>query len=205
MFDHFLPSYVTLFVIADPLGTAAIFLAMTRGYTDADIRRIAIKACLIALGLMAIFALLGQTLLHLLSITLPAFRVAGGLLLFVTAFRMVMGNHEHKELNDEDGGVYADRTDIAVFPLAIPLLCGPGCMTASILLFNQPGTWIGKASVLLAMVAVQVTAFMCLRYAPRLQAVIGQTGTSILARVMGVILAAMAIQFVVDGVKALAN
>lgn len=202
MFDFFLPTYVTLFVIADPLGTAAIFLAMSRGFTDADVRRIAIKAATIALCLMVTFALLGQTILNLINITLPAFRVAGGLLLFVTAFRMVMGNHEHQELNAEEN-VYTDRSDIAVFPLAIPLLCGPGCMTASILLFNQPATYSGKLVVIAAMIAVQFTALLCLRYAPRLQQVLGQTGTSILARVMGVILAAMAIQFISDGLHGL--
>jgi len=199
----FLPSYVTLFVIADPLGTAAIFLAMTRGFTDAEIRRTAIKAASIAFGLMAAFGLMGQTLLHLLTISLPAFRVAGGMLLFVTAYRMVMGNHEHRSVEDKAGSVYPDRSDIAVFPLAIPLLCGPGCMTASILLFNQPAYWSGKVQVLLAMAAVQLTAFACLRYAPRLQKVLGETGTRILARVMGVILAAMAIQFVSDGLHSL--
>lgn len=202
MLDFFLPTYVTLFVIADPLGTAALFLAMSRGFTDADARRIAIKAALIALCLMVTFGLMGQLLLHLLNITLPAFRVAGGLLLFVTAFRMVMGNHEHQALQSDDN-VYADRSDIAVFPLAIPLLCGPGCMTASILLFQQPATYSGKFIVILAMIAVQLTAFFCLRYAPRLQRAIGQTGTSILARVMGVILAAMAIQFISDGLHGL--
>lgn len=202
MLEFFTPTFVTLFVIADPIGTAAIFLALASGYTDQQVRATAIKASVIAAGLMLLFGIAGGHLIPLLGISLPAFRIAGGLLLFVTAFRMVMGQRE-KQRSRESGvnNPDSDNEDIAVFPLAIPLLCGPGCMTASILLMEKPDHIGGQMQVGAAMIAVQVVSFLALRYAPRLNKIIGSTGTSILARVMGVLLAAMAIQFIADGIK----
>jgi len=200
MFDFFLPTFVTLFVIADPLGTAAIFLALSRGYSDAEVRSIALRATIISFGLMLLFGLLGQHILPVLGVSIPAFRIAGGLLLFVTAFRMVMGNHANNPEN-ADKSDFRGSNDIAVFPLAIPLLCGPGCMTASILLMNKPPHWTGMFGVMAGMAAVQITAFIALRYAPRLHRTLGDTGTGILGRTMGVILAAMAIQFIADGIR----
>jgi multiple antibiotic resistance protein len=147
------------------------------------------------------FGLLGQYILPVLGVSIPAFRIAGGLLLSVTAYRMVMGQRERQRARES--AVDDDHEDIAVFPLAIPLLSGPGCMTASILLMDKPETTWGMVEVAAAMVAVQITAYLCLRHAPRLSQMIGKTGTSILARVMGVILAAMAVQFIVDGVRSL--
>lgn len=202
MLEYFMPSFVTLFVIADPVGTAAIFLALAHGYSDEQTRKTAMKASIIAAGLMLLFGIAGGALIPLLGITLPAFRIAGGLLLFVTAFRMVMGQRE-KQRSRESGvnNPDSDNEDIAVFPLAIPLLCGPGCMTASILLMDKPDSIGGHIQVGAAMIAVQVVSYLCLRYAPRINTMIGSTGTSIIARVMGVLLAAMAIQFIADGIK----
>lgn len=202
MLEYFMPSFVTLFVIADPVGTAAIFLALAHGYSDEQTRKTAMKASIIAAGLMLLFGVAGAQLIPLLGITLPAFRIAGGLLLFVTAYRMVMGQRE-KQRNRESGvnNPDNDNEDIAVFPLAIPLLCGPGCMTASILLMDKPNDLSGHMQVGAAMIAVQIVSYFCLRYAPNISRVIGSTGTSIIARVMGVLLAAMAIQFIADGIK----
>lgn len=202
MLEYFVPSFVTLFVIADPIGTAAIFMALAHGYSDEQTRKTAQKAAIIAGALMLLFGVAGSHLIPLLGITLPAFRIAGGLLLFVTAYRMVMGQRE-KQRTRESGinNPDQDNEDIAVFPLAIPLLCGPGCMTASILLMDKPDTMGGHIQVGAAMVAVQIVSYLCLRYAPAISRTIGSTGTSIIARVMGVLLAAMAIQFIADGIK----
>lgn len=199
MFDFFLPTFVTLFVIADPLGTAVLFLGLSQGYSEEQIKATAKRATFVAASIMIAFGLLGQHLLPVLGVSIPAFRIAGGLLLSVTAYRMVMGQRERQRARES--AVDDEHEDIAVFPLAIPLLSGPGCMTASILLMNKPHEPAGQIGVALAMIAVQVASYFCLRYASRLSGLIGKTGTSILARVMGVILAAMAVQFIADGIR----
>lgn len=203
MLEYFVPSFVTLFVIADPIGTAAIFMVLAHGYSEEQTRKTALRAAAIAGALMLLFGIAGSHLIPLLGITLPAFRIAGGLLLFVTAYKMVMGHREKQRTRESGVNNNEEHEDIAVFPLAIPLLCGPGCMTASILLMEKPDSLGGHMQVGAAMLAVQVTAYLCLRYAPTISRTIGNTGTSIIARVMGVLLAAMAIQFIADGIKTL--
>ena len=195
----FISTLIALFVIVDPFGTAAVFAALTQGQPAAHTRRIAFKAVVIAIGLLLFFGFAGQSLLDYMGISLPAFRIAGGMLLFVTAFRMLMGFHDPDHLNSEDTA-YADRSDIAVFPLAIPMLAGPGCITAVLLHMTAPGGMTNTLSVTLAIIAVEILAFFCLIGAARLVLIFGSTGTGILARVMGILLAAMAIQFISDGV-----
>ena len=200
MLTGFLATLIALFVIVDPFGTAAVFAALTRGQSAAQSQRIAVKAVLIAIGLLLFFGFAGQTLLNYMGISLPAFRIAGGLLLFVTAFRMLMGIHDPDHL-DSAGTAYVDRSDIAVFPLAIPMLAGPGCITAVLLHMTTPGGIENTISVSLAIIVVEVIALFCLIGAAKLVRVFGATGTGILARVMGILLAAMAIQFIADGIR----
>jgi multiple antibiotic resistance protein len=199
MVTGFLATLIALFVIVDPFGTAAVFAALTSGQNAAQSRRIAIKAVIIAIGILLFFGFAGQTLLDYMGISLPAFRIAGGLLLFVTAFRMLMGFHDPNHLNSGETA-YVDRSDIAVFPLAIPMLAGPGCITAVLLHMTTPGGVENAISVSLAIIVVEIVALFCLIGAARLVRVFGSTGTGILARVMGILLAAMAIQFIADGI-----
>jgi len=137
--------------------------------------------------------------LQRLGISLPAFRIAGGILLFVTAFRMLFG-HPQPESVKKNKSAYQDH-DIAVFPIAIPLLAGPGCMTAIILLMSRAETSVDHITVLAALVATHLTALVCLLVASPIQKLLGSGGVNILARVMGVILAAMSVQFVTDGLR----
>lgn len=123
-YELFITAFVSLFVVVDPFGTAAVFTVLTQAMTNAEKRKIAFKAVFLALSIMLLFSVVGKTLLDYMHISLPAFRVAGGLLLFITAFRMIMGFHDPDQLNSEKTA-YKDRTNIAVFPLAIPLLSGP--------------------------------------------------------------------------------
>ncbi len=199
-FESFLASFVTLFVIVDPLGTAAVFVGLTIAVTQVEQRQIAKRASLISLGLMLAFATFGAAFINLLGVTLPAFQAGGGLLLFWTAFRMVMGAHD-----TQNGGesVYRGDSDLAVFPLAIPLLCGPGCMTAVILLSKETANIADTASLYSAIIAVQLTAFICLYYAGHIFKFVSKTGVALVARVFGVVLAAMAVQFFVSGVYGL--
>ena len=131
MLDYLLEAFVTLFVTVDPLGLAPLFIGLTEGMGAADRRHVALRAVGIATGVLVFFALAGGKLLALLGISLPAFRIAGGLLLFYTAFQMVYSQKQPRDKSDADRAVTLDHIrDIAAFPLAIPLLAGPGAISA---------------------------------------------------------------------------
>jgi multiple antibiotic resistance protein len=197
LFEVYINAFITLTVIVDPIGTAAVFCAMTAGYGERRFKDTAVRAAGIAFCLLLFFGLFGNALLTKLGITLPAFRIAGGILLFVTAFRMLFG-HPQTESERKNKDRYQDH-DIAVFPIAIPLLAGPGCMTAIILLISRAQSTAQAGAVLVALISVHAFALLCLISAAPIQRWLGAGGVNILARVMGVILAAMSVQFVGDG------
>ncbi|MDY0028920.1 MAG: MarC family protein [Pseudobdellovibrionaceae bacterium] len=198
--DLFLAAFITLFVIVDPLGTSAVFPALVKGQSQHMVRVIAFKAALVATAILILFGIGGEALLQYLGISIPAFRIAGGLLLFVTGFRMIMGFHDPDQMESEKS-VYNDRSDVAVFPLAIPLLAGPGSMTAALLHITAAGGFFDKGLIVLAIVSVQIIAFVSMLGADKLAKVFGPTGSTLLARLMGILMAAMAIQFMIDGIK----
>ena len=203
-FDLFLSAFVSLFVVVDPFGSAAVFAALSQSMDSATRKKTALKAVLIASAILIVFSVVGQPLLDRMAISLPAFRIAGGLLLFVTAFRMIMGFHDPDQLNSERTA-YKDRSDIAVFPLAIPLLAGPGTMTAMIMFSTAAHGAMEYGQVLGAAMLVQLIAFACLIGAAALGRFFGPTGYGIITRVMGVLLAAMSVQFISDGLNELFN
>lgn len=196
--EFFLSAFVTLNVVIDPLGTAAVFAALTSIYEASAARQVALRATLIGTGVLLFFALFGAVVLKGLGISLEAFRVAGGLLLFVTAFRMLMGAHDQQNLQN-DNSVYADRSNIAVFPLAIPLLSGPGCITAIILLMGKAHTPLQQGSVVGAMLLAMLIAYVSMLAAAKIARTLGQGGIQIAERLMGMLLAALAVQFIADG------
>jgi multiple antibiotic resistance protein len=159
---------------------------------------IAIKASIVAALILVLFGIGGEALLHYLGISIPAFRIAGGLLLFVTGFRMIMGYHDQDQVESEKS-IYQDRSDVAVFPLAIPLLAGPGSMTAALLHMTNVSSTFDKGMVVAAIIAVQVISFVSMLGAERLVKVFGSTGSTLLARLVGILMAAMAVQFLIDG------
>ena len=199
MIATFISAFIALFVIVDPIGSSAAFAALTGKFTAKQSRAIALKAATIATFVLVAFALCGGAVLHYLGITLPAFRIAGGLLLFVTAFRMIMGSHDSTHLNSAES-IYADRSHIAIFPIAIPFLAGPGCMTATILNASNAHDATGKLMVVLAIICVEIIALIFMLTATRLVRVLGTGGNSLLARLMGILLAALAVQFIADGI-----
>ncbi|QQG37264.1 MAG: MarC family protein [Micavibrio aeruginosavorus] len=200
--EFFVSAFVSLFVVVDPFGTAAVFAVLAQGMDRNRQRRVAVKAMLIALGILLTFSLTGRALLEYMHISLDAFRVAGGLLLFITAFRMIMGFHDPDQLNSEKTA-YKDRSDIAVFPLAIPMLAGPGVMTAVIMFSTAAQDVASHVQVTVAIVLVQIVGLFSLLGAARLSRFFGTTGNSIIARIMGILLAAMAVQFMADGITEL--
>src|SRR6266852_2621604 len=200
--EYLISAAVTLFVVVDPVGLAPTFLSVTTGIPDAARRDVALRAAVIAGAILAGAALIGDWLLRQLGITLPAFRIAGGLLLFAVAFEMVLGLRRERDAKDAEQAVEEHSHDLAAFPLAIPLMAGPGAITATILLAGQAAYRPAWLAVLLAVVVVVMAAcLMAFLAAGRIGKLLGVTGSVVLSRLLGVLLAALAVQYVVDGVR----
>lgn len=196
--------FIVLSVVIDPIGVTPVFGALTRGGGEAYRRRMALKGTALAALILLIFALMGDWLLTTLGIGLPAFKIAGGLLLFLIAIDMVFARHSggRSTTGAEEQEARA-KEDISVFPLAFPLIAGPGALTTILLMVGEAH---GRALDFLAMVAVLLmvlaVTLLCLLGAGRLMKLLGETGANVVDRLFGVILAALAVQFVIDGIKA---
>ena len=205
--DFLVSALVTLFVVVDPVGLTPAFIGLTGGLPRNARRQVALRACLIAFGILAGSALIGDWLLRMMSISLPAFRIAGGLLLFSIASEMVFGLRitRQSEAAEKAQEEHVEHVrNIAAFPLAIPLMAGPGAITATVLLAGRIGGEPMRLALLVAIIAVVMTACLIVFLAAsRIERLLGQTGNTVLSRLLGVLLAAMAVQFVVDGVRAL--
>ncbi|MGH6672288.1 MAG: MarC family protein [Xanthobacteraceae bacterium] len=205
MASHFLISaLVTLFVVVDPVGLAPTFIGVTEGMSASLRHQVALRAAVIA-GLILIgAALIGDRLLATLGISLSAFRIAGGLLLFSIATEMVLGVRMQREGATAGQAVEERARDIAAFPLAIPLMAGPGAITATVLLAGRADRdWLLLALLLAVVIAVSAICFAVFLLASRIGRLMGVTGNIVLARLLGVLLAALAVQYVVDGVRAI--
>ncbi|MDE2229625.1 MAG: MarC family protein [Alphaproteobacteria bacterium] len=193
-------SFVIFGVVIDPIGTAVIFAALTHDWSRQEQRDAAIRGVSVASILFLVFALAGAPLLRALGISLAAFHIAGGILLFLLATDMAFarpsGIHAPTLPEREEA---RRRDDVAVFPLAFPLLAGPGALTSTVLLVGRAGTPIGGAVVIAALAVVLVLTFAALLSAARLSHLLGITGANVISRVLGLILAALAAQFVLDG------
>jgi multiple antibiotic resistance protein len=201
--EFLISALVTLLVVVDPIGLVPAFLAVTEGLSAQSRRTVALRACLIAGAILMGAALIGDWLLRQLGITLPAFRIAGGLLLFAVAFEMVLGLRAGRAAKDAEDAVEEHVHDMAAFPLAIPLMAGPGAITATILLAGQAAYRPQWLAVLLGVaVAVMAACLITFTAAERIGKLFGVTGNVVLSRLLGVILAALAVQYVVDGVRA---
>ena len=208
MIDLLVNGFVTLFVILDPLGLLPLFLTLTPGASPRQRRRIALKASIIAGGILLLFGLFGLAILGGLGITLGAFRVAGGLFLFWIGFELVF--EKRKERHERSANVAVedrddDDDDVAAFPLAIPLIAGPGAISAVILLSGSLPSLTGQAGLILVIVAALGINFVILALAHRVDRFLGRTGRAIISRLLGVLLAALAVQFVAEGAAQLAR
>jgi multiple antibiotic resistance protein len=202
--ETFLISLVALLVILDPIGTAAVFVGITPRDSEARRRAQAIRATLISVVVLVGFAFLGEYLLRAMEISLPAFQIAGGLLLFVLAFDMVMQRPSGMRASEaERSEAEASDDDVSVFPLAIPLIAGPGAMTSVVLLRGRAGSDPAEViAVLAALLAALAIMLACLLAAGTMTRVVGKTGTHVIGRVLGVVLAALSAQLVIDGIRA---
>lgn len=202
-FEFLISALVTLLVVVDPVGLVPTFLGVTDGVSQKFRRQIALRASLIAGAILIGTALFGDSLLRGLGISLPAFRIAGGLLLFVVAYEMVMGLRLKHATQDAEQAAEEHLHNMAAFPLAIPMMAGPGAITATILLAGQANYRPEWLAVLLVTVAIVVAiCFICFCAADRIGKLLGVTGNIVLSRLLGVILASLAVQYVIDGVRA---
>lgn len=201
--DTLINAFTTLLVTVDPPGLAPLFLGLTSGMNRAERRQVALRGSLIAFFILATFALFGASVLGVLGISIGAFRIAGGLLLFWIAFEMVFEKRQDRKEKTTEVAITQDHIrNIAVFPLALPLIAGPGAISATILLAGSLPTSVGRAQLIGVIAAILLLLFAALLIADRLDRFLGVTGRAILTRLLGVILAALATQFVVDGAKA---
>lgn len=195
-------AFTTILVTVDPPGLAPLFLGLTQGMSRAQRRQVAVRGSVIAFAILAMFAVFGAGVLGLLGISMGAFRIAGGVMLFYIAFEMIFEKRQERKEKTTDNAITKDHIhNLAVFPLALPLIAGPGAISATILLAGaMPGAV--ERTQLIAVIAVCLgLVFAALVIADRLDRLLGMTGRAILTRLLGVLLAALSVQFVVDGVK----
>jgi multiple antibiotic resistance protein len=201
--DFTISALVTLFVVVDPIGLAPTFLAVTEGLPRRAKWSVALRASIIAGAILIGVALLGDWLFRALGISLSAFRIAGGLLLFAIAFEMVFGIRMRREGQAAEEAVEEHVRNVAAFPLAIPLLAGPGAITAVVLLAGRAaGNLLLSGLVLGVVVVVALSCYVAFILAGRISRLLGMTGNIVLSRLLGVLLAALAVQYVVDGIRA---
>ena len=192
-------AFVTMFVVIDPIGMTPLFVALTQGHNAALRRSIAFRSCGIAMLLLLLFTLMGEAVLGFIGISMPAFRVAGGILLFITALDMLF---ERRTKRREDQAEEEDpNDDPSVFPLAIPLIAGPGSIASVILLTGQRPGLEGLAMVLGVTAAVLLLVMLFFLASGLLERAMGKTGITVITRLLGMLLAALAVQFVLDGLR----
>jgi multiple antibiotic resistance protein len=201
--DYLVSALVTLLVVVDPVGLVPTFLAVTHGLPAKARKQIALRASAIAGLILMGTALVGDWLLRQLGIGVPAFRIAGGLLLFLVATEMVLGVRIDRQSKQAEDALEEHVHNIAAFPLAIPLMAGPGAITATLLLAGQAGahplSFAALFGVIIVVMASCLTAYLL---ASRIERLMGVTGNIVLQRLLGVILAALAVQYVIDGGRA---
>ncbi|WP_226780598.1 MarC family protein [Oceaniglobus trochenteri] len=199
-FAFYVTAFVTLFVVIDPIGLTPLFVALTAGMAPEKRRAIGYRSLFIGAALLTLFGLFGEAVLGFIGISMPAFRIAGGILLFLTALDMLFERRTERRQGQAD----ANEDDPSVFPLATPLIAGPGAIATMILLTGQTGGDLG-AMVLVHLVLALVLAIMLGLFmaANLLERLLGDVGINVVTRLLGMLLAALSVQFVVDGVKAL--
>lgn len=194
-------SFATIFAIVNPFAAAPIFVAITPTDSDENRRRMARVASIVAGGVLLFFAVMGNRVFEFFGITTPAFRAAGGLLLLVIAIEMMRAKENHKSPSPEERQEGIDKADVAVTPLAIPLLAGPGAISTVAIMSTEARSWTHLASVIGAITLTALVSWVVLANAQPLIGLVGQIGMRIVTRLMGLILAGMGAQFVLAGVR----
>ncbi|MBT8473026.1 MAG: MarC family protein [Marinicaulis sp.] len=197
----FVASFVTLFIVIDPIMVTPIFATLARSETPSRQRKIALEAAFIAACLLTFFGLAGNAMLHHLGISMEAFRTAGGILLFLMGFRMFF--EPDGELEAKTPGPKASsRENIAFFPLAIPLMAGPGAIaTIMLLMGDAEASWPARGASLLACYVVLISGVLIMAFAGKIADALGRTGMNVISRLLGMLLMALSTQYVFDGIR----
>ena len=203
MFEFTLLAFSSLFVIVDPIATVPAFLAMTPHDTPASRVRMARLACFVTAGMLVAFAWLGKWIFKLLGITIPAFQMAGSIVLLLVALDMLKAQRSRVQETDEETFAGASKDDIAITPLAVPMLAGPGAITTAILLHGQADTWGKQVGLLVAVLAVCLLSYVIFRVSASGARWLNPIALRITTRIMGLLLAAVACQFAFNALKAL--
>ena len=202
MLDLFISAFVTFFVVIDPPGCAPIYASLTKGASAAQRRNMAIRAALVAAGILLVFALFGEQLLGALHIELNSFRIAGGIMLFLIAIDMVFEKRtERREERAQKIIETPEIEDVSVFPMAMPMIAGPGSIASVMLLMSQNEGLDRSIVVLGALGAVLLITLLALLAAAPIMRVLGSKAEAVITRLLGVLLAALAAQFVIDGLR----
>ena len=202
MIELFISAFVTLFVVIDPPGCAPIFASLTSGTPPAHRRAMAWRSTMVAGAILFAFALVGKAFLTALHVSLDAFRIAGGIMLFLIALDMVFEKRTERRENRAQDVIAGDHEDISIFPMGIPMIAGPGSIASAMLLTSRADGWAERGVVLAALAATLALTLVSLLAAAPLMRLLGYRVEAMITRVLGVILAALAAQFVIDGVKA---
>ncbi|EAT12339.1 MarC family protein [Bermanella marisrubri] len=202
MLETFVIAFTTLFAVVGPIDVSAVYAAITVGTSSAERKSMAYRGVAIALVILLIFAFIGELLLAKLGISLPALKIAGGILLLLMAVDMVYARSSSgNSTTDEEQTEASGKQDISVFPLATPLLAGPGAMGATILLMAKASSDVShQAMVILAIFSIMAISLVLLLLAKNVQRFFGLTGMHVISRIFGVLLCALAVQFMIDGI-----
>ena len=201
MTELFVSAFITLFVVIDPPGCAPIYAGLTKDATSAQARNMALRATAIAAAILTVFAFFGEQLLNALHIQLDSFRIAGGLMLFFIAFEMVFEKRTQRRTERAERVTAAEVEDVSVFPMAMPMLAGPGAIAAIMLLMNEADDLTQTLEVFAALAAVLVITAIALVAARPLIRLLGDKVEAVITRLLGVLLAALAAQYVIDGLR----
>lgn len=194
-----LVALTSIFVIVDPFATVPAFLAMTANDSSVKRRRMAKQACWTLFGVLSAFALAGSLIFKLFGITLPALKIAGGLLLFLVAIEMLEAKRSGTQEVEEERREGAEKDEIGIAPLGVPMLAGPGAISTAMVLMGQSRYWWQAIPVFIAIAVTALASYYILAGAERVRVRLGETGIRVLMRLMGLVLAAIAVQFVING------
>lgn len=202
--DFAVGAFVSIFAIVNPVGNIPLYEAITEGYSRESKRKVAVKICLVTTAVLFVFALFGQWIFSIYGITIPAFKIAGGLLLFTVAFSMMQGQRSRAKLSEEDQEEAMEKEEVGIVPLGIPLFAGPGAITTVMIYVSEATSRSGEVldiiSVFIGIVLTVLISYFLLHYSEGIFKRMGRSGAMAFSRVMGLLLAAVAVSFMLSGV-----
>lgn len=196
--DELISSFVVLWAVIDPIGTVPVFIAVTKGYNESERKKIAKNASLVAFGVLLFFLIVGEALLRKVGVPLAAFQISGGIILFLFALNMIFGSSKP----EEELQLIKSSSETAIFPLAMPSIAGPGAILAVVLLTdNSRFSWMSQLSTVFLIIFILLVNYLLMRLANKIQRRIGESGAIVISKVMGLILASMAANNILMGIK----